>query len=438
MASDAMAAVRDASARSEARTRLGTSIPIDRAMSGRMSDSGAMPAPARHLAGFPPFLRGFGFTTSPEQTVAFLEAVGLLGPRGIDDVRRAAIATLSPPRERTGEFDALFRAWFHGEVAPIPHESEDETEVRVHDEGSARHVSPEAPDLGESGQSATPVEMLGDRRFRADTSIERLRRFAREAPERLPQRRGLRRTRARRGDTVDLRRVLRAAIRHGGDTPVLTWRRRRLRQRRILLLVDISGSMKEHTESALRFAHALHRASERMECFTLGTRLTRITGAIRLRNPEAALAKASALVPDWDGGTRIGDALAAFLAVPRFSGSARGAVVVVLSDGLERGGPDTMAGAVARLSRLAWRVSWLTPLAADPAFRPDTTALAAVAPYLDDLGDGASPDALCRHMLSLGRARNRAGGAPHRSQHGPGRSLLPGGARDGIRRSMRR
>ena len=201
-------------------------------------------------------------------------------------------------------------------------------------------------------------------------------------------------------------------MRHGGDTLVLPWRRRRLRHRRILLLIDVSGSMKEHTETALRFAHALHHAAERMEGFTLGTRLTRITGALRLRNPEAALAKASALVPDFDGGTRIGDALAAFLSVPRFAGFARGAAVVVLSDGLERGGPDAMTAAVARLSRLAWRVSWLTPLAADPEFRPETTALAAVAPYLDDLGDGASPGALCRHMLWLGRVRSRAFRSP--------------------------
>ena len=374
----------------------------------------AMPAPARHLAGFPPFLRGFGFATSPEQTVAFLEAVELLGPRGIDDVRRAAVATLGPAHERAGEFDALFRAWFHGELAPVPGESEDETEVRVHDEGGAVHEPADAPHLGESGQSATAAEMLGDRRFPAGTGIERLRRFAREAPERLPRRRGLRRERARRGDVVDLPRALRTAVRHGGDTPVLPWRRRTRRQRRILLLVDVSGSMKEHTENALRFAHALHRASERMESFTLGTRLTRITAALRLRSPEAALARASGLVPDWDGGTRIGDALRAFLAVPRFAGCARGAVVVVLSDGLERGGPDTITGAVARLSRLAWRVSWLTPLAADPGFRPETTALAAIAPYLDDLGDGSSPEALCGHMLSLGRFRGRSFTSPPR------------------------
>ena len=302
-----------------------------------MNASAAMPAAARHLAGFPPFLRRFDFRTSPEQTMAFLEAVELLGPRNIEDVRRAAHATLGPERERAGEFDALFRAWFHGELAPIPGESEDETEVRVHDEGTAGFEPPEAPEVDESGRSATAAEALSRRRFRPDADHLLFRRFAREAPARLPRRRGFRRARARRGDTIDLRRALRLAVRQGGDTPELPWRRRRLQQRRILLLIDISGSMKEHTEHALRFAHALYRAAERMECFTLGTRLTRVTRAFRLRNPNRAMERASALAPDWDGGTRIGDALRAFLSVPRFAGLARGAAVIVLSDGLERG-----------------------------------------------------------------------------------------------------
>ena len=368
----------------------------------------AMPAAARHLAGFASFLRRFDFSTSPEQTMAFLEAVELLGPRGIDDVRRAAFATLSPVRERSGEFEALFRAWFHGELAPVPGESEDESEVRVHDEGTGVFEPVDTSGTDESGQAATPAETLSHRRFRPDAGHSWFRRLAREAPAHLPRRRGFRRIRARKGDSIDLGRALRLAVRQGGDTPELPRRRRRMRQRRILLLIDISGSMKEHTEHTLRFAHALHRAAERMECFTLGTRLTRVTSAFRLRDPDRALARASALAPDWDGGTRIGDALRAFLSVPRFAGLARGAAVVVLSDGLERGAPDAMVEALRRLSRLAWRVSWLTPLAADAGFRPETAALSAALPWLDDLGDGASPQRLRAHLLSLGRTGGRA------------------------------
>ena len=377
-----------------------------------------LPAAARHLAGFSPFLRRFDFWTSPEQTMAFLAAVELLGPRGIEDVRRAAIATLSPERERAGEFDALFRAWFHGEFVPVPGDSGDDTEVRVHDEGEAVFEASEAPEVDESGQAATAAEALSQRRFRPDPGLAFFRRFAREAPARLPRRRGFRHSRARKGDSIDLRRALRLALRAGGDAPEIPWRRRRTRQRRILLLIDISGSMKDYTEHTLRFAHALSRAAERMECFTLGTRLTRVTGALRLHDPDRALERASALAPDWDGGTRIGDAPRAFLSVPRFAGLARGAAVIVLSDGSERGNPNAMVDAVRRLSRLAWRLSWLTPLAADTGFRPETAALAAALPYLDDLGDGASPESLRAHVLSLGQVRGRASDARHRARTG--------------------
>ena len=126
---------------------------------------------------------------------------------------------------------------------------------------------------------------------------------------------------------------------------------------------------------------------------------------MRLRNREQALATASLLVADWDGGTRIGEALDAFLAIPRFSALARGAAVVVLSDGLERGDPAGMADAVARFSRLAWRIVWLTPLAADPGFEPRTAGLAAARPFLDELGNGGSIESICAHVLDLARER---------------------------------
>ena len=133
----------------------------------------------------------------------------------------------------------------------------------------------------------------------------------------------------------------------------------------MLLLIDVSGSMKARTEDNLRLAHALTQARRRVEVFTFGTRLTRVTRPMRLKRREQALAAAAQMVSDWDGGTRIGDALKAFLAVPRFAGYARGAVVLIVSDGLERGDPAAMRDAVAKLSRRAWRLSWLTPLAAD-------------------------------------------------------------------------
>ena len=194
-------------------------------------------------------------------------------------------------------------------------------------------------------------------------------------------------------------------MRHAGEFVRLHRRKRRQRQRRVVLLIDVSGSMKERTQAHLAFAHALVRTADSVEVFTIGTRLTRITRPLRLRSREQALATASMLVADWDGGTRIGEALNAFLAVPRFSALARGAVIVVLSDGLERGDPTAMADAVARFSRLAWKTVWLTPLASDPGYEPRTAGLVAARPFLDELGDGGSIEQICAHVLDLAGAR---------------------------------
>jgi uncharacterized protein with von Willebrand factor type A (vWA) domain len=126
---------------------------------------------------------------------------------------------------------------------------------------------------------------------------------------------------------------------------------------------------------------------------------------MRLRRSEQALAGAAQIVSDWDGGTRIGDALKAFLAVPRFGSYARGAVTLIVSDGLERGDPAALAEAVARLSRGSWRLSWLTPLATERDFRPRTEALVAIFPFVDDRVDGGSVSAIVDHVLAIGRRR---------------------------------
>jgi uncharacterized protein with von Willebrand factor type A (vWA) domain len=137
------------------------------------------------------------------------------------------------------------------------------------------------------------------------------------------------------------------------------------------------------------------------EVFTFATRLSRITPALRLRDPEAALAAASARVADWDGGTRIGPCLSEFLSVGRYAHFVRGAAVLVISDGNERGDVSDFVKAVWRLSRLAWRFSWATPLAADPRYEPRTRAMRAVLPALDDLIDGSSLAGLAGFLLTL-------------------------------------
>ena len=162
--------------------------------------------------------------------------------------------------------------------------------------------------------------------------------------------------------------------------------------------------MKDRSEAMMRLAHAVVQSAERVEVFTLGTRLTRITESLRPSDRNAALARASAAIADFDGGTRIGEALAAYLAVPRFAGFARGAAVVVLSDGLERGTPAALIDAATKLSRLSWRFDWLTPLAADPDYTPATEGLAAILPLIDHLGSAANSDDVADHILTMARA----------------------------------
>ncbi len=364
-----------------------------------------LPRAVKPFADFAVLLRAHGFTVSPDQTIGFIEAIGLLGPRGIEDVYRAARAIFAIPPERADEFEALFRAFFMGQTiaAPVPGGDEDE-EVQAFEAAGRDIEIEEAESDEEAGAEATFAERLGRRSFPPLRDDEALARFARLAPRRLPRRRSYRYARAAHGSRLDMRRTLREAVRRDGEVFTLSEVRRKTRQRRIVLLIDVSGSMKEHTESALRFSHALAQSAERFEAFTLGTRLTRITPALGLRETDRALDRVGALVADIDGGTRIGDALQAFLNVPRYAGAARGAAVVVISDGLERGDALTLLDAVTRLSRMAWRLDWLTPLAADPDYSPQTEALAQILPWLDSFGDGSRTAALCDHFLRMARA----------------------------------
>lgn len=361
----------------------------------------ALPQAARPFAGFVRHLRRFGFPVAGEQAIAFMQGVALLGPRSMEDIRQAALATLGPPHDRIAEFDALFRSFFHGETTvAVDAEGDEDTEVKD-DSGVEREG--EQPELRqeESGETASALERLGQRSFRTDG--ETLGRFRNMLPSALPQRRSLRSVRANSRGSPDLRRALRAIVRADGDVPAPPFRRRPTVSRRLLILIDISGSMKLHTGDYLKLAHSAVQAADRVEVFTLGTRLTRITRALRLRDLDAALGRTATLVEDWDGGTRIGPTLLAFLSVPRFAAFARGAAILLLSDGLERGDHAEMETAVRRLGARAFRLSLCTPLAGDPRFLPHTAALKAVLPLLDDLVDGSSLPRLADFMLTLAR-----------------------------------
>lgn len=361
-----------------------------------------LPRAAAVFVDFAAILRAHRFAVAPDQTIGWIEAIGLLGPRDMGDIRRSALAMLAIPKDREAEFDALFSAFFHGRtVSAAVHADTDEVDA-FEATGGEIEIE-ESDDNSPPGMDATAVERLARRALSAEDDTA-LAWFGRRAPTRLPRRRSYRRAAARRGETLDMRRTLREAVRRDGEVITLPQRRRKLRQRRIVLLIDVSGSMKERSESLMRFGHALARSAERFEAYTLGTRLTRVTPALKTREQEAALERASALVADFDSGTRIGESLQTLLAIPRYAGFARGAAFVILSDGLERGDPTAMTDAVRRLSRMAWRIVWLSPLVGRDGYRPETEAMRAVLPYLDVLEDGGSLDAICDHVLSMARA----------------------------------
>lgn len=359
-----------------------------------------LPRAAALLIDFTQVLRRHEFSLSHEQVVMFLGAVRLLGPRSIDSIRQAALATLAPPVDRLPEFDALFRTFFFEEGdAVVAARSLPEQDAPVRDKGMQPDEPPEAGDESRSGKAATPKEMLNLRQFETHDEDAAITRLNKEASRTLPRRRSFRKVASKDGEGLDLRRSLRRIVEHDGDVISLMRSRRKTTLRPIVLLIDISGSMKAHTADYLLYAHALTTLAGKVETFTFGTRLTRISGALRQRRREIALAQASALVGDWDGGTRIGPALHAFLANPRYAALLRGAVVLVLSDGLERGDPAPMREAVARISRRSFHLAWLTPLAADPRFRPETAALKGILEHLDRLGSGGSIASLVDHTL---------------------------------------
>jgi uncharacterized protein with von Willebrand factor type A (vWA) domain len=362
-----------------------------------------IPHAAAVLVDFTHLLSAQGFALAHEQVVMFLGSVCLLGPKGIESIRHAAHATLAPPADRRAEFDALFHEFFFEEAVVVSGaKSLPEEDAPVKDKGNERRQPPEIEGAHRSGKAATAQEILGIRQFNIAPDDRALDRLNREGPKFLPRRLGFRKVPDRKGDVLDLRRSMRRVVEHDGDVLRLMREKRKSLQRPVVLLIDISGSMKALTADYVRYAHALTRMADKVETFTFGTRLTRITRAIRQRDPARALERVAAAVDDWDGGTRIGPALQAFMSNPRYASLLRGAVVLVLSDGLERGDPKSMREAVARIARRAWHLAWLTPLAADPRFRPETRALKDILEFLDHLGNGGSLTSLVDNTLNIG------------------------------------
>jgi uncharacterized protein with von Willebrand factor type A (vWA) domain len=220
---------------------------------------------------------------------------------------------------------------------------------------------------------------------------------------RSPLRRARRHVRARSG-AIDGPATLREQLRRMGEPGRIHHRRRGTRPRRIVLLIDVSGSMSAYADSLLRLAHVFVRTVPHVEVFTMGTRLTHVTRALTERDPDRALAAAGRVVPDWSGGTRLGETLRIFLDRWGQRGMARGAVVVVFSDGWERGGADLLAEQMARLQRISHRVVWVNPHRGKAGYEPVQQGVVAALPHCDDFVAGHSLATFAELMELVSRA----------------------------------
>ena len=342
-------------------------------------------------------LRAHGVKVGTGQVVSYMRAVGDLDPVDLDDLYWAGRVTLVNRRSDLPLYNAAFDSFFIGSeedspapVMPLAAADPDGSDPASVSFGT-EHREMEMLELGDEelpasgGPRASSAEVLRTKHFDRWTD-EEFAQLHRLLPRLRPPRKRSRRTRpSPRGPHIDLRRSVRHSLHHGGDLVHLRRRLRLQRPRPIVLIVDVSGSMAGFSRALVQFSYGMSRASRRVEVFCFGTRLTRLSNAMRVRDPNAALDEATELVVDWDGGTRIGESLAAYVArwgKYRFN---RGAVVIVCSDGLERGDPERLAWAMGRLSRQARRLVWVNPLAGDPKFQPLARGLVAALPFVDDL-----------------------------------------------------
>jgi uncharacterized protein with von Willebrand factor type A (vWA) domain len=344
------------------------------------------------LLAFAAALRAGGVAVTPDRTHGFLSAAALLGADDPVAVRAVGRATLCASPDDLARFDQVFEAFFNSRDGlprrrPATHTEPSVTDLPMDDQtGDGLE---EADDVIRA--AASPSEVLRHRDVASMSATEKQRlaaMFASLRP-RPPLRRTARHQRWHRGE-VDASRTLRESLRRMGEPSTIEWRRRARRPRRVVLLVDVSGSMSSYADSLLRLAHRLTHGIGAVETFTIGTRVTHVTRAMRVRDPERALVAAGDTVPDWSGGTRLGETLRFFLDRWGQRGMARGAVVVVFSDGWERGDASMLAEQMARLRRIAHRVVWVNPHRGKDGYEAVQTGVLAALPYCDDFVAGHS------------------------------------------------
>ena len=351
---------------------------------------------------FARILRGAGLDVPLDSVIVFVGALTQLGLENRENVYWSAHATLIRRHEDVQIFDRAFKVFWEQQIAveTATFEEQHESITLLVDDEDANTDDSSAEPIEDENTIAlrfSKIETLREKDFAAYNQLE-----LREAEQFMaslrlagPPKKSLRLMKTNRhGARHDIRRTMRATLQHDGEPIERYWREPSTKLRRLVVLLDISGSMEPYARALLRFMHAAVVGRQRVEAFTFGTRLTRITKELTSRDPDKALAQTSAQVSDWSGGTRLGECLQSFNDNWGVGGMARGSIFVILSDGWDRGDPKVLADQMSRLSRVAYRVIWVNPLKVSPGYAPLARGMAAAMPYIDEFVEGHSLEAL--------------------------------------------
>lgn len=359
-------------------------------------------------------LRRAGLSVGTDRIVEFTRALEELDVTRREDVYWSGRVTLCSRREDLEVYDRAFRAFWEEKG----YQALRQPRIRPSAVADPESVQPPKKTVEEDpkGEEAvrlrySPIDVLRSKDFASYTSEEFAELYRMLADLRLSgaMRRSRRLEPAHRG-RHDPRRTLRGALRTGGEPLRHRFRRARSRPRRVVLLCDISGSMEPYSRALLRFLHASVVSTSNLEAFVLGTHLTRLTRELTIRDPDRALEGAAGAVRDWSGGTRLGDTVKEFVDRWGQRGMARGAVVVVLSDGWDRGDTDVLARQMSRIKRLAHKVVWVNPLKAAPGYQPLAKGMAAALPYVDVFLSGHNFEGLEELARAVAGAATDRGG----------------------------
>lgn len=348
--------------------------------------------PEEVLIGFARALRAAGLAVTADRERTYLHAVAAVGLDDQPAVYHAGRATLCGSPADLERYDHVYAAWFGGQKAGMKDRPPLQRVVSRAGLTGADQTSgtgADDPDTVQAQASATEVLRHRDVATLDRRDREELARLFAALDPRAPRRRAHRHSRATRG-AVDARATLRATLRRMGEPGEVRWRRRTTRPRRVVLLVDVSGSMSAYADALVRLAHAYCASGVPTEVFTLGTRLTHVTRPLHQRDPDRAIVAAGAVIPDWSGGTRLAEGVKVFLDRWGRRGMARGAVVVVFSDGWERDQPEALGEQVRRLRAVAHRVVWANPHRGRAGYEPVQGGIMAVLPHVDHFVAGHS------------------------------------------------